>query len=75
MKTVASISGGWCVDTNLIQCTGHTLKVVPMDYGSCALEHRLPDLMDMRDVIHDMNRCPNDIYILPERDEANEHRT
>ncbi len=68
MKTVASISGGWCVDTNLIQCIGHTLKVFPTDYGSCALEHRLPDLMDLRDIIHDMNRCPNDIYILPEKE-------
>ena len=69
MKSIASLSGGWCVDTNQIQCDGHNLLVFPTDYGSRALEHQLPELMSFRDVIEDMNKCPHDIYILPESKE------
>lgn len=74
MKSIASASGGWCVEADMMLCEGHTLKVFPSIYGSSPLEHQLPTLVQFRDILEDMNRCTSLVYILPERDCTNEER-
>jgi len=72
MKTIASISGKWCVNADMLQYHDHKLLVYT---GSCCgapLEHPLPDYLSFRNVVEDMNRCLSDIYILPERNPSNE---
>ena len=68
MKTIASLSGGWIADADTIQCDGHTLLVYPTAYGALPLKHCLPELMNFKDIVEDMSRCTNDIFILPERE-------
>lgn len=69
MITIASISGGWCIDPNQVEHRpeGNIL----LAFTACStmpMKHRLPDSVTFERVLHDIENCRSNIYILPERD-------